>query len=74
MLRQALQVNGTSVYVYNKKCMLDFGVALDFEFEDLFFVLLEDELWAVGCYDDWGHFLIFDGLELISNGQKRSSC
>jgi len=68
MLRQAIQVNGVSIYVYSKKRMLDFGVALDFEFDNLFFVLLEDELWAVGCFDDSEYFLIFNGSEPIRNG------
>jgi hypothetical protein len=63
MLREAFETDKCRVYVYGKK-RSGFKVAIDFELENLFFVVLENELWEVGCLEK-GKFLMFDGLELI---------
>ena len=64
MLSQALNLNGSLVYVYKSKCSDECKLAYDLIVDELLFVLLENELWAVG-YLEFGNFLIFDGLEFI---------
>jgi hypothetical protein len=56
------QVEGCNVYVYYRgvdgcHCFVE-----DFFVENLFFMLIENGLWAVECS---GVCLIFDGLELV---------
>ncbi len=64
MLSQALHLYGSSVYAYKRKRSVECSIAFDFVLENLVFVLLENELWAVG-YLEFGNFLIFDGSEFI---------
>jgi hypothetical protein len=64
MLRQAFEINGSSVHVYRKRGSVECKVAVDFELGNLYFVWLENELWEVGCLDK-GKFLIFDDLRLL---------
>lgn len=67
MLRSALRVNGSSVYVFDKPDDGSFYVVVDFSFDNLFFVL-NGSLWAVECLDEdfaGGSLLIFDGSELV---------
>lgn len=64
MLRQAVDVDGASVYVYRKSRSSECIVALDFVFDGLFFVVLESGSWAVDCLGK-GKFLIFNGSELL---------
>ena len=65
MLRQALRVNGSSVYVYKERSDCSFNVVVDFDVDDLFFIVFESQLWAVECLGKGASLLIFDGLELV---------
>jgi hypothetical protein len=68
MLRQAFVLNHVSVYVNvnvrKKGSRRSISVALDFFVDDLFFMFLDGELWAVECLGG-GKCLIFNGSELI---------
>lgn len=59
---QVCKFNGLNVYVYERRLVDGFGVAVDFCVDGLFFVVLDEGLWAIECAD--GMFA-FDGSELI---------
>ncbi len=65
MALKAFRDNGSSVYVYHKRASKEFSIVFDLCVDDLYFMMMENQLWAVECLDKGKSLLIFDGLELV---------
>lgn len=69
MLSQAFTIDNTSVYLFGKdKRLSEYRFCFDFRIDDLFFVFLDNGLWAVESRE--GKCLIFNSLEIIKIDKK----